>query len=185
MTRGTLDRIGEQIKAANANEHGVDQANARAMEQANASGVDQEAAFGRDADGFPLDIPFLGFVGLRALEIADGRAVLVLEEQQRHHQNSFDMAHGGVVMTMLDVAMAMAGRSLARADQGEATGMITIEMKATFMQPARGALRAEGRCIHRTASMAFCEADLFDFEGRLAARSSGTFKYARHRKTKP
>ncbi|MFP5407010.1 MAG: PaaI family thioesterase [Gammaproteobacteria bacterium] len=139
--------------------------------------------FGRDSDGFPLEIPFLGFLGLRALEIADGRSVLVLEAQQRHHQNSFDMAHGGVVMTMLDVAMAMAGRSLLR--EGEATGMITIEMKTSFMQPARGALRAEGRCIQRTASMAFCEADLLDPEGRLVARSSGTFKYARHRKTAP
>lgn len=93
------------------------------------------------------------------------------------------MAHGGVVMTMLDVAMAMAGRSLARVDQGEAVGMITIEMKTTFMQPARGALRAEGRCVQRTASLAFCEADLFDFERRLVARASGTFKYARNRKT--
>src|SRR5690606_22211028 len=113
-------------------------------------------------------------------EVENGRSVLLLD-QQLHHQNSLDMAHGGVIMAMLDVAMARAGRSLARTDQGEATTLITIEMKTTFLQPARGALRAEGRVIQRTSGMAFCEAELFGADGRLAAHATGTFKYIKRR----
>jgi uncharacterized protein (TIGR00369 family) len=127
------------------------------------------------------DIPFLAFLGVRAAEVANGRALLHLD-QQPHHQNSLSMAHGGVVMTMLDVAMARAGRSLARIDQGEATTLITIEMKTSFMQPAHGSLRAEGRVVQRTSSMAFCEADMYDESGRLVARASGTFKYLKKRR---
>ena len=128
------------------------------------------------------DIPFLAFLGVQAEEVEHGRAVLHLK-QQPHHQNSLEMAHGGVVMTMLDVAMARAARTLIRADRGEGSTVITIEMKTTFMQPGRGALRAEGRVLQRTSSMAFCEADLYDEGARLVARASGTFKYLKQRKS--
>lgn len=126
------------------------------------------------------DIPFLVFLGVRAEEVESGRSILVLELQP-HHENSLEMAHGGVVMTLLDVAMARAGRSLAKVDEGEATTLITIEMKTTFIAPAQGSVRAEGRVLQRTSTMAFCEADLYAEDGRLSARASGTFKYVKKR----
>lgn len=126
-------------------------------------------------------IPFLAFIGARWRDLGPGRAELVLD-QQAHHSNSLDMAHGGVVMTMLDVAMARAGSTLADPNRGEHPTLITIEMKTTFMQPAVGSLRAEGRVVQRTSSMAFCEGDLFDGSGRLSARASGIFKYVKQRK---
>jgi len=130
-------------------------------------------------DHLSLDeIPFLKLLGVRALEVAEGRALLELD-QQPHHQNSLEMAHGGVVMTMLDVAMARASRTMVR--EGEANTLITIEMKTSFMLPARDKLRAEGRVLHRTSSMSFCEADLLDGSGRLVARASGTFKYVKRK----
>jgi len=129
-------------------------------------------------------IPFLAFLGARWRDLGPGRAELVLD-QQPHHSNSLDMAHGGVVMTMLDVAMARAGGTLADPDRGERSTLITIEMKTTFMQPAVGSLRAEGRVLQRTSSLAFCEADLFDGSGRLSARASGIFKYVKQRKQTP
>ena len=124
------------------------------------------------------EIPFLKLLAVRALEVSEGHAVLELD-QQPHHQNSLAMAHGGVVMTMLDVAMARAARSMVRAD--EASTLITIEMKTSFMLPAHDRLRAVGRVIHRTSSMAFCEADLIDGSGRLVSRASGTFKYVKRK----
>ncbi len=48
------------------------------------------------------------------------------------------MTHGGAVMTLLDVAMAVAARS-ARKE----SGVVTIEMKTSFMLPARRGASAE------------------------------------------
>jgi len=59
---------------------------------------------------------------------ADGRAEIPLTLQPPH-MNSWHVAHGGVVMTLLDVVMSMAGRSL----DAEARGGVTIEMKTSFM----------------------------------------------------
>ena len=64
-------------------------------------------------------------------------------------------------------------------------GVVTIEMKTSFLQPGQGRLAGHGRCVHRTRTMAFCEADVVDAAGRLVARASGTFKYLRLRKAGP
>ncbi len=136
---------------------------------------------------FPVTIPFLHWIGIKMVEHGAGRATLELDAVE-HHQNSFGVAHGGVLMTLLDVAMAMAGRSLAHVDSGEIgvsaneQGMVTIEMKTTFLQPAHGKLVATGHCLHRTATLAFCEAEILDERGKMVARGNGTFKYIRQRK---
>jgi len=56
---------------------------------------------------------------------------------------------------------------------------VTVEMKTSFMRPAEGRLRATGVLLHRTATLAFCEATLFDPADCACARASGTFKYLR------
>jgi uncharacterized protein (TIGR00369 family) len=83
-------------------------------------------------------------------------------------------------MTLLDVTMAAALRSV-QSDMG----VVTIEMKTTFMQPARGKLSGKGRLMHRTATMAFAEATVFDEDGRACAHSTGTFKYVKRLPTGP
>jgi uncharacterized protein (TIGR00369 family) len=95
------------------------------------------------------------------------------------------VAHGGVLMTMLDVAMAHAARSAHRVQPaaGDAVdagpGVATIEMKTSFMRPAEGRLVAKGRLLHRTATMAFTEGQVFNEAGELCAHATGTFKFLR------
>ncbi|MGO4330024.1 PaaI family thioesterase [Cupriavidus sp. 2TAF22] len=127
-----------------------------------------------DTNGFPLKIPFLASLGVlcNRMDKEGSEIELALEER---HQNSWDMAHGGVLMTLLDVAMAIAGRG---ADT-EGRGLVTIEMKTSFMAPGRGRLRARGVCVHRTSTMAFCEAEIVDEDGKTVSRGSGTFKYVK------
>ena len=122
---------------------------------------------------FPIHIPFVEHLGLELHALADGEAEMRVDLATTH-MNSWEVAHGGVVMTLLDVAMAHAART-----EGAATGMATIEMKTSFLRPATGVLRAVGRRVHRTATLAFCEAQLFDGHGRLCATASGTFKSPR------
>jgi len=87
------------------------------------------------------------------------------------------VAHGGVTMTLLDVAMAHAARSPGEDGVAERSGVVTIEMKTSFMRPGLGRLVATGRRLHRTVSFAFCEASVVDAEGQLLAHSTGTFKF--------
>jgi uncharacterized protein (TIGR00369 family) len=84
------------------------------------------------------------------------------------------VTHGGALMTLLDVSMATAARSVAAE-----MGVVTIEMKTSFMQPAVGALVAKGHLMHRTATMAFTEATVFDAQGKACAHATGTFKYVK------
>ena len=77
-------------------------------------------------------------------------------------------------MTLLDVTMATAARSVQ-----QDMGVVTIEMKTSFMQPARGKLSGKGRLMHRTATMAFTEATIYDSAGRACAHATGTFKYVK------
>lgn len=122
---------------------------------------------------FPVRIPFIEHLGAKLVHMADGRAVITLTPQAAHH-NSFDVVHGGVSLTLLDVAMAHAARSMS-----PDRGAVTVELKTSFMRPALGPLQAEATLLHRTATLAFTEARLLDAQGKLCAHATGTFKYVK------
>ena len=58
-------------------------------------------------------------------------------------------------------------------------GVVTIEMKTSFMQVASGPLVARGQLLHRTATLAFTQSTIYDAKGRACAMAVGTFKYLR------
>jgi acyl-coenzyme A thioesterase PaaI-like protein len=82
-------------------------------------------------------------------------------------------------MTLMDIAMAHAARSPLELGGEVLPGVVTIEMKTSFMRPGEGRLLGTGRRMHRTASLAFCEASVVDHRGQLVSHSTGTFKYMR------
>ena len=125
---------------------------------------------------FALDIPFVEALGMRLWRYADGVAEVSLDVQPSM-LNSWQVAHGGVVMTLLDVAMAHAARRSDPVATGEHSGVVTVEMKTTFMRPGIGRLLGRGALLHRTASMAFCEATVVNPDGERVAHATGTFKY--------
>ena len=122
---------------------------------------------------FGVEIPFVSHLGFTLHRMEGGESELRYEAQPEH-LNSFKVTHGGAQMTLLDVTMASAARS-----ETPELGVVTIEMKTSFMQPARGPLVAKGRLIHRTATLAFTEATVYDGEGRVCSHATGTFKYVR------
>lgn len=123
---------------------------------------------------FAAEIPFLSDLGVEFIGAGDGRAEVALDLLPRH-MNSWQVTHGGIVMTLLDVVMAVAGRSL----DPNARGGVTIEMKTSFLQPAGSAgerIVARGHAYHRTKTMCFCEGEIWNRE-RLVAKAMGTFKF--------
>ena len=125
---------------------------------------------------FGVEIPFVTHLGFE-LEVFDGGESVIGYTPRTEHLNSFDVLHGGACMTLMDVTMAAAARSV-QSDMG----VVTIEMKTSFMRPAPGdgsKLTGRGRLIHRTATLAFTEATLYNAQGQACAHATGTFKYVR------
>ena len=128
---------------------------------------------------FGVEIPFVDHLGFE-LKLYEGGLSEIGYHPKPEHLNSFGVTHGGALMTLLDVTMAVAARSVQKD-----MGAVTIEMKTSFMQPALGKLVGKGRLMHRTATMAFTEGTIYDEEGRACAHATGTFKFVRRLPTGP
>ena len=103
----------------------------------------------------------------------DGESEIALDLALRH-TNSWQVMHGGVTMTLLDVCMARAARSL----DPESTGAATVEMKVSFFQPGgkvSDRIIARGRVLHKSTTMYYCEGEVWHGD-RLVAKALGTFK---------
>jgi uncharacterized protein (TIGR00369 family) len=125
---------------------------------------------------FQVHIPFVEALGFELLRFDNGEAEIATTPRDEH-MNSWSVVHGGVIMTLLDVTMAHAARSPVDGAEPDARGVVTIEMKTSFMRPGIGRLVARGKVLRRTTSFSFCEASLHDTQGELIAHATGTFKY--------
>jgi uncharacterized protein (TIGR00369 family) len=100
----------------------------------------------------------------RSVEVAfEARADVLL--------NPMKQIQGGYLCAMLDECMSVACMV--------ASGMThvapTVEMKTSFFRPGMpGPLRGVGRVIKWGKTIAFTEGELYDAEGRLLAKASGT-----------
>lgn len=129
---------------------------------------------------FGASIPFVNLLGFTLEKFEGGDSEMHFEVLPQY-MNTYQVAHGGAVMTLMDVAMATAARSLRHE-----SGVVTIEMKTSFMRPSPASKNGEplvgkGRLLHRTRSMAFVEGSVFDAGGVLCAHATGTFKYVSSR----
>lgn len=128
---------------------------------------------GRDTI-FGVVIPFVHLCGIEALEVRDGRTRLRLALRPEH-ANNLGIAHGGILCTLLDVALGTAARLAAGAP------VLTLDMQARFLAPGRGVLVAEGRVTRAGRSVLFCEAEVRAEDGGLVASATGVMKVARGR----
>lgn len=127
----------------------------------------------------PSFTPFVAQLGVELVRYENGQAEIRLA-MKPHLENGLDAAHGGVIMTLLDVVMALAAKS----NDPDGLGVVTIEMKTSFLRPAHGDLHAFGWCDHYSSTMAFCRGELRDTHDRVLAQSMGTFKRIKQRETR-
>lgn len=129
------------------------------------------AAKAPGSDMFPRDrYTFQEFLGLERW--VDGEVVRVRLRHRPELMNYIDSFHGGVLMSVLDAAMAGAIRA-----QMPGCSMVTIDMATHFMGSTRGEINAVGRVLKRTRTLCFCAAEIFDQAGELIASATGSFKY--------
>lgn len=99
--------------------------------------------------------------------------IIVLEQ----HGNSMGICHGGVLMTLADMAGA-SGVNLAR---GERAGCVTINLSLDFIAAARQGewLQADAQQVHMKRRFGFCNG-MLHASGRAVARFNGTFYIPDH-----
>ena len=127
---------------------------------------------------FGLTIPFGDYVGIEPLEQGDGFVRTALEIKPEL-MNSWGVAHGGAVMTLLDLTLGMAARSV----DMRSNGSITVELKVNFIKATIGRIHAEGRAARAGKSLVFCEGEARDVDENLCAKATGTFKLLSPRNT--
>ena len=118
---------------------------------------------------FGAHIPFVNFCGIEALDVREGRTRLRLALRPEH-ANNLGIAHGGVLCTLLDVALGTAARL------GAGRPVVTLDMQTRFLAPGRGILSAEGRVTRAGRSVIFCEAEIRGADGALVATATGLLK---------
>ncbi len=123
-------------------------------------------------------IPFIEALGIQFLRAENGESTLILLLKAQH-MNSLGIAHGGVIMSVLDCALAAAASSASATHANS----VTIELKTCFMQPGRGRLHVSARVLHKTIKLAYCEGEARDQHNALIAKALGTFKYVREIRT--
>jgi uncharacterized protein (TIGR00369 family) len=116
-------------------------------------------------------IKFIEHLGVKTVALDDGHARVELELKPEF-MNSFGTAHGGVIMTLLDVALCQA----ARTQHPDAPGIVTIDMATSFISGGEGRLVAEGRVLKPGRTTIFAEAEVRNADGTLVAKAIGTIR---------
>ncbi|HEY8252239.1 MAG TPA: PaaI family thioesterase [Burkholderiales bacterium] len=124
-------------------------------------------------------IPYLQHLKIQTDELGEGTARLSLPIEPQL-TNSLGTAHGGVIMSLLDVALCTAARTL----HPDSIGVITIDLSVSFIGGASGErLAAEARVLKDGRSMSFVEAEAKNQDGSLVAKAIATVR-VRHREKK-
>jgi len=117
-------------------------------------------------------IPFVQHLRIATDELGQGTARLSLPVE-RELTNSLGTVHGGVIMSLLDVALCTAARTL----HPDSIGVITIDLSTSFLGGGQGErLIAEARVLKDARSMSFVEGEARNADGSLVAKAIGTVR---------
>jgi uncharacterized protein (TIGR00369 family) len=109
-------------------------------------------------------------LSIRDLSYEAGTVTLEFEVSKAA-ANQFGFVQGGMVATMLDGCVGIAGAI----KSGGLLAMPCAELKVSFVRPVPvGKLIGRGETLRLGKSLAFLEAGLYDEAGKLLARASAT-----------
>jgi uncharacterized protein (TIGR00369 family) len=117
-------------------------------------------------------IPFVSHLKILTEALGKGSARLSMPVEA-HLKNSLGTVHGGAIMSLLDVALCTAARTL----HPESVGVVTIDLSTSFIGGGTGAkLYAEARVMRDGRSMSFVEAEAKNDDGSLVAKAIATVR---------
>ena len=112
-------------------------------------------------------------LGFRMLSVSQERmqVEVAFEAKAELHANPMKQIQGGYLCAMLDEVMSVACMVASKMTAVAPTA----EMKTQFFRPALpGPLKGVGRVVRWGRTLAFTEGELYDAEGRLLAKATGT-----------
>ncbi len=125
----------------------------------------------------PAHSPYHDLLGLELVDWQDGFARMACDIGPKHHNRS-GIAHGGVVLSLIDQAAAFAG--LYCTVPGNVRRAVTVDLDCRFTgQVTTGRLIAEGRIVTQGRSLFFCRTEVLDADGKVIAFGASTHKWRR------
>jgi uncharacterized protein (TIGR00369 family) len=116
-------------------------------------------------------VPFAKLLGIEVDSVEPGHAVLSMNLRNEHMRNNA-IAHGGVIATLIDSAMAIA--IMALLEENERT--VTVDLTIHYLRPVpEGSAKASARVVRAGRRVVTVSAELFDAEGKLAATAISTY----------
>ena len=112
-------------------------------------------------------------LGFRMLSVNQAERTVEVQFDARADllANPMKQVQGGYLCAMLDECMSVA----CQVASGMTCVAPTLEMKTSFFRPAMpGQLRGVGKVARWGKTIAFTEGELYDAEGRLVAKATGT-----------
>ena len=119
------------------------------------------------------DVGFRKWLGL-TYEVMEDECAVVSMELDEDKRNVRDVAHGGVVASLIDVAMGTAAAGGNSATRKRYT--VTLELKVNYLAPARGnKLTAEAKVVRGGSRTFVVECRVMTDLGVECAMALGTF----------
>jgi uncharacterized protein (TIGR00369 family) len=120
---------------------------------------------------FTKRIPFSEHLGIRVEALEKGVARLSMAIRPEF-MTSWGTAHGGSILSLLDITLSMAARTL----YDPPRSVMTIDLNTQFIGTTTGVLKAEGRVLKAGQTTIFCEGEARSESGELVAKAIGTFR---------
>ena len=114
----------------------------------------------------PID-PYENHAGPFFWKEENGVQKFALQAEARHC-NRHEIVHGGLMMTMIDLAMVVAAKETWEEQ------LVTVSLNSEFIDAGRAGelVEAEGELVRRTGSMAFVRGRIYVGERTLLASSA-------------
>lgn len=116
------------------------------------------------------EAPFCRWWGFALDTLGDGIATVLLPAREEFIRPGGSL-QGAAPMALADVAFWLALMT----KTGEERMALTLEMKTSFLRPARGDLRCDARVLRAGRRIVYGEASTFDTAGSLVAHHTLTY----------
>lgn len=120
-------------------------------------------------NGFYEDNPFTKYLGVEIDSIAQGNVSVSLKIEHEH-TNVYGIAHGGVIMSICDMAMGAACLSVGKK-------VVTLDFNINILKSIDKLDRAiaESKILHNGRSTIVVECEILNQQRKLCAKARGTF----------
>jgi uncharacterized protein (TIGR00369 family) len=113
--------------------------------------------------------PFMTSIGIKTKILEEGKAESTLDLEGRHMRLG-NIANGGVICSMIDMAGGSAVLSTTRKNQ------VTTDLHVNFLSPlVKSPARAVGQVIRKGRNICVAKVEVFDGDGKLCSYGTGSW----------